>query len=159
MTTPAPIEQGWSEEALQRSLQDHPWKRVPQLWIALLGGIVASAAIAYVNGERLGLSETRRRSILVLSGAFFLGALVLTLGRIHAVPLTTWQEQLRASRAIELGLAVVFWGLAALVQGRPRASGGTPPPVGSLWAPGLSAVALLGLPGRLLFSILVLLLA
>lgn len=153
----------WSEEALQASLQDHPWRLRSQVWVALFGGIVASTAIAWVNAERLGLSPERRKTILLVGGGFFFAALGFTLLRIQQAPLETWQEQLRASRGIELALALLFWGVAAVLQRKPHVEGTTSPrptaPVGSLWAPGLSAVALLGLPGRLIFSLLVLLLA
>lgn len=63
-------------DVLQPSLQQEaradlrperrPWRLASQFWVAILGGPLSVAAVAYANAGRLGLPARRRQAILAI---------------------------------------------------------------------------------------------
>jgi hypothetical protein len=123
---------------------DRPWHLGSQLYVGFFGGPLAAAAIAWLNAERLGVTQKGRLAIAAAGVAGLAGAIVAAV--------------LVGGDSIRLFLAPT--GLAAAAAARPvqakadRRYAFRHGKYDSLWGPGLAAVVGLGLlQGLLLYGV------
>jgi len=118
-----------------------PWRVSSQFWVALLGGVPAVTAIAFLNAGRLGTPASKRRWILV-SGIV---ALLVSIGVAGWLGIV--EEQRRTARIVMRVVAVLLFLVLARLQRDEDAhyqvfgSGQYAP----LWIPGIIATVLSGL--------------
>ena len=123
-----------------------PWRIASQVWVALLGGVLAVTVIASINARRLGVSRGRRAGILA-AGAAGLALVAIFYLDAPIRPLESTVAATREARWTARGIAVVVWAIAAWLQkpadrrfemfGAGRYA--------SLWRPGLAAILILGI--------------
>jgi len=119
---------------------EKPWRLGSQFYVAFFGGPLAAGAIGYLNGRRLGLSLERQLAIIGIGIAGFAAALT-----VAGIVL----DDESGGRRLPLAIAGVASYLACrqLQRDADRLYGldrDEDQAYGSLWAPGLGAVLLLG---------------
>ncbi len=123
---------------------ERPWRLGSQFYVAFFGGVLAVAAIAWVNAGRLGLEPARRRLIPLVA----LGGLV---GVVATVELSGGGEIESSQRILARVIAVATFGVLYAIQNSADRvyhtflPGDEDEMYDSLWGPGLAATFGLGL--------------
>lgn len=118
-----------------------PWRLGSQFYVAFFGGPLAVAAIAYVNGKRLGLPSARLAATLAIGAIGFLA--VLAVAALFVDPDAGSGPRL----LISVAGVVTYLALRALQKDADRRYGmalDDEQAYDSLWGPGLAAALLLG---------------
>lgn len=133
-----------------RRTGEKPWRLQSQFWVAFFGGALAATVIAYLNGTRLGLSERRRRAILLTGAAGLLATVALSLilgsGDVGAAADRSAQSAVRlGGRVIAVIAYLVFYRLQKAADHTYSFYSQEEDEYASLWKPGLAAVFGLGI--------------
>ena len=130
-----------------------PWRLGSQVYVAFFGGVLATTAIAFLNGRRLGMEQRRIGAVL--------GIGALGVATAAAVALLVGVE-LQTLRILERGIALATFGGQYLVQRTPdrvyhyfTGTHDEDEDYDSLWVPGLIAVVVGGVLQLLLLAPLV----
>ena len=134
--------------------RDPPWSLDSQLYVAFFGGVLAIAAIAYLNGKRLLLPPSEQRKIIFISVTGFAATIA------SAILLNTLDvpDELRPGeigfRMVGRVIAVVTYLFLRRIQKSAFRVyvASTDGELASLWVPGLLAVFGVGLVEGLILS-------
>jgi hypothetical protein len=129
-----------------------PWRLGSQLWVAFFGGALAYTAIAYLNGQRLGLPKARLQQILAIGAVGFIATIIVDYMLLNQMSSDSLSDESRGARFAGRIVAVAVYGIVYQMQKSAdrvyRYAHNDS--YASLWKPGLIAVFGLGIVQNLL---------